>query len=235
MDKGFLRRLGAALAGALLLAGWPLVPAPNAGRPADDRAAGPAWWDVRMVVTATGDYAVKGGRTAVSGEYACRASWEGRLESDGDDFLLIHLRSEVLEWRLRETAGTAGRETVLETPPATWPSLRMNYVLKDGYEVEFVFDLGGIPIPLHESPCVVTLDLPRSSARLPGVPGRGYGDHVCRGSCRIVIPESDLQKTSSGHRFSWDWRQEKQHFRGDRVYTVTQGHTAEVTLALTGH
>src|SRR5512136_1301158 len=117
MDKGFLRRLRAGLAGALLLAGWPLVPAAKAGRPADDRVAGPAWWDVRMVVTARGEYTVKGGRTPIAGEYACRASWEGRLESDGEDFLLIHLRSEVLEWRLRETAGAAGAQSVLETPP----------------------------------------------------------------------------------------------------------------------
>jgi hypothetical protein len=235
MEKVFLRRRRACLAAALLLAGWPLVPGARAGHPAGDRISGPAWWDVRMVVTAKGDYALEGGRTPISGEYVCRASWEGRLEPDGDDFLLIHLRSEILEWRVRETAGPAGRESVLETPPATWPTLRMNYVIKDGYEVEFVFNLGGIPVPLHESPFVVTLDLPRSSARQPGLPGRGYGDHVCRGSCRIVLPETALQEKAPERRFSWDWRQEKQHVHEDRTYVVTQGHTAEVTVALAVH
>lgn len=235
MDNDFLRRLRVGLAGALLLAGWPLVPAAKAGHPADDRAAGPPWWDVRMVVTARGEYAVKGGRTPIAGEYACRASWEGRLESDGDDFLLIHLRSEVLEWRLRETAGPAEKPSVLETPPEARPALRMNYVLKDGREIEFVFDLGGVAMPLHESPCTFTLDLPRSSARLPGLPGRGYGDHVGRGSCRIIIPETDLLETAPERRFSWDWRQEKQHYRKERAYLVTQGHIAEVVLTLTRH
>lgn len=233
MDKRLFRRLRSPFAWALLLAGLPLAPAAPVRQPAGDRAAAGPCWDVRMTVTARGDYAVSGARRPVSGEFTCRASWEGRLEPDGDDFLLIHLRSEVLEWRLRETAGAAGAETVLEIPPGPQPSLRMNFVIKDGREVEFVFDLGGVPVPLHESPIAVTLDLPRSSARLPGLPGRGYGDHVRRGSCRIVIPESDLRENAPEHRFSWDWRQQEQHFHEGRVYVVSQGHTAEVTLAVT--
>jgi hypothetical protein len=233
MAKHLVRRLRAPVAGALLLAGRLLTPAAPGDSPPGGRAAAGPSWDVRMTVTARGDYAVTGDRTPVSGEFVVRASWEGRLEPDGEDFLLIHLRSEVLEWRLRETAGPAGAETVLETPPGPRPSLRMNYVLKDASEVEFVFDLGGVPIPLHESPIAVTLDLPRSSARLPGLPGRGYGDHVRRGACRIVIPESDLREDAPEHRYSWDWRQQKERFHEGRTYVVSQGHKAEVTLAVT--
>ncbi|MCK7541409.1 MAG: hypothetical protein MZV63_66250 [Marinilabiliales bacterium] len=48
-------------------------------------------------------------RPAVVGDYSYRARWEGRLEPDGDDFLLVHLKTEVLEWRLGEKAGPPGR------------------------------------------------------------------------------------------------------------------------------
>jgi hypothetical protein len=235
MEKGFLRRLRAPLAGALLLACLPAMPSGAAGGPGDGPAGNAAWWEVRLAVTAKGEYTVWGGQAPFSGEYTCRAGWEGRLEPDGDDFLLIHLKTEILEWRLREKTGPAGQESVLEALAAAKPAMRLNYVLKDGREVEFVFELGGISIPLHASPLEVALELPRSSARAPRLPGHAYGDFVCRGSSRIVIPERDLLEKSPERLFSWDWRRERRYVKEGRSYIVTQKHTAEVVVGLAVH
>ena len=235
MEKSHLRRRSGALAWLVLLAGIPLGPSP-AAPPRQDSAPGrSAWWEVRLVVAAEGEYTLRGGKAPVSGKYVCKARWEGRLEPDGDDFLLVHLRTEILEWRLRETSGPPGRESVLEAPAAAKPDLRMNYVLKDGREIEFIFELGGLSVPLHTSPLSVALELPRSSGRTAGSPGQGYGNFICRGSSRVVIPETDLERRTPEHSFSWDWRRERQYVKAGRVFIVTQGHSAEAVVTVTAH
>lgn len=224
MDKGFLTRWAPAVAAAGLLAGL------AAGSSLRDDA-GPAWWEVRLEVTTDGSYAVRDG-APVAGDYSCRARWEGRLEQDGDDFLLVHLKTEILEWRLRERAGG---ESVLEAPEGVRPDLRMNYVLKDAREVEFVFELEGVTVPLHASPLAVPLELPRTSGRMAGPPGQSYGDLVRRGSSRVVLPEEDLARPSKVRRFSWDWARDRTVLKDGRAYRVTQAHRAAVVVAVVSH
>jgi hypothetical protein len=229
------RRLSGALFWAFLFACLQPEPSPATAFPQDIQAGISAWWEVRLVVTAEGEYSVKGGQTPVAGTYTCKASWEGRLEPDGEDFLLVHIKTEILEWRLRETSRPAGRESVLEPPAAAKPAFRMSYVLKDGREVEFVFEISAFQVPLQVSPVSVPLELPRSSSRTAGLPGQGYGDFVCRGSSRIVIPETDLARLRPERSFSWDWRKERQVVKGGRVFSVSQAHTAKAVITLAAH
>lgn len=228
MEKGFVRGLSRALAGAALAACLFLAPALTAIPPAP-------WWEVLLEITVKGGYAVSGGEAPVTGDFACRVLWEGRLAPDDEDFLLVHIRTEVLEWQLRERSGRAGHETVLEAPAAPGPTVRMNYVLNDGREVEFVFDIGGISIPLHASPLAVALELPGSSGRTPWGWGKAYSDFVGRGSSRVVIPESALAERNPKRHFSWDWRRERQYVRNGRILTVSQSHTAEAAVTVTVH
>jgi hypothetical protein len=111
----------------------------------------------------------------------------------------------------------------------------MDYILKDGREVEFIFGLEGVPVPLHPSPLSIGLELPRSSGRTAGPPGQAYGDFVCRGSSRVAVPESDLLGTAPERRFSWDWRRERRYFKEGRTYVVTQSHAVEAVVALSVH
>ena len=215
MKKGFLKRSAALLAAAWLLAGT---------------AGGAVWWEVRLDVSVEGAYTVRGGGATLAGTYSCRSRWEGRLEQDGDDFLLVHIKTEVLEWRLRERSGPAGSDSVLEAPAGVRPDLLVNYVLKDGRKVEFVFDLKGVTIPLHASPISLPLELPR----VPGcAPGQDYCDFVLHGSSRVAIPETDLLGRSPERRFSWSWRRERRLTKGQAVLDAAQSHTAEVRVSVT--
>jgi len=226
MAKGFFRCLRAPLAGAVLLAGlpWSLAVAEGGAGRAGDGAA--PWWEVRLTVVAEGKYVLRGDGPSVTGFYALEARWEGRLEPDADDFLLVQIKTELLEWRLREGSGPAGRETVLEAPDSPQPALRLIYVLKDGQEVEFAFELGEIAVPLRPSSLTVPLGLPRSF-------GRAYRDCICRGSNRVVIPESDLAERSPERRFAWEWRSEEEILRKGRAFWVERGHTVRASIALT--
>lgn len=235
MDKGFRGRFAPSLAAACLLAGLVTGPAPAARPSGTGPDLSSTWWEVRLDVLTEGTYEVRGGGARLAGEYACRARWEGRLEQDGDDFLLVHLKTEILEWRLRERSGQAGRESILEAPAGLRPDLRMSYVLKDAREIEFIFDFAGLSIPLHASSLSVPLELPRTSGRAAGLPGQSYGDFVCRGSSRVAIPETDLLGRGPERRFSWDWRREKRSVKDGAVFTVTQSHTARAAVAVEAH
>jgi hypothetical protein len=229
MVQGFrLRRRAPLLAGALLLAALPLSPAGPAGKRATPRQDLGPWWEVRLEVETRGTYAIHGDGPAVKGEYSLRARWEGRLEPDAEDFLLVRLKTELLEWRLREASGPTGHEAVREAPSSPRPVLRLAYVLKDGHEVEFAFEFDGLDIPLRPSSIAVPLELPRSV-------GRAYADFVGRGSNRIVVPESDLVEKAGERRFSWDWHSDEQIIRKGRVFFVAQAHSAAATVVLAPH
>ncbi len=209
MVKGSAGRFLPVLAGLLaLLAGGKASPAPG---PAPGPSAGPAWWEVRLLVTVRGQYKSweAGGaprKPGVVGNYSYRARWEGRLEPDGDDFLLVHLKTEVLEWRLGEKAGLPGEETRLEAPPASAPELRLNYVLREGQSLELSVSLDGcIDLPLHGRPGKISLLLPRSASRPDGLAGDRYDDFLTAGSNSIVLPDTDLGRRRPVRTFSWKW------------------------------
>ncbi len=209
MAKGSVRRLLPVLAGLLALLGLgKAFPTPGA---AVGLSPGPAWWEVRLLVTVRGEYrsweAGGGrGRPDVAGDYSYRARWEGRLEPDGDDFLLVHLKTEVLEWRLREKAGPPGEETRLEAPPASAPELRLDYVLREGRSLEFSVGLDGcIDLPLHGLPGKISLLLPRSASRPDGLAGDRYDDFLTAGSNSIVLPDTDLARRRPVRSFAWKW------------------------------
>lgn len=222
--EGSGRRLRAALAAGVLLAGLLARPAPMGAGRAD------ATWEVRLTVAVKGAYGLKGEGRSVSGEYVCRALIEGRLLPDGDDFLLVHGRTEALEWGLREKGAQAGEPAgpaVTGPPP---PVLRLNYVLKDKKVIEIDFEFESVTVPLRSLGLEVPLELPRSAR--PAGTKPGYDDLVLSGSNRVVLPASDLGRRRSERTFAWSWRRHERRQDGDRVFLETQDHSVEAVVAL---
>ena len=222
--KGFLRGLRGPLAGTLLFAAGLALAGP---------ATPPAWWEVRLTVAVQGTYSLRGEGVPLSGEYSGRLLWEGRLEPDGDDFILVHLRSEVQEWSHREKAGGDVAESVLEAPETVRPALRLFYVLREHDEVTFDFEIEGTSVPLHRRSIEIHLEMPRS-ARPPGVTP-GYRDYVLSGSNSIVLPASDLKRRRPQRTFAWTWRRVDSLDKGPRTFVAIQGHSAEAVVALIRH
>lgn len=201
------RSLRALAAGAFLLLG--LAPGPAAPGPRTD--GGPAWWSVRLVVSLEGEYRFgdgtpDAGRKTVTGTYAYRARWEGRLEPDEDDFLLVHLKTEVLEWRLNERTESGDRMTLVETTDIPAPDLRLNYVLREGKAVAFDFGLeGAVAVPLLAAGAGTRLSLPRTAAPPESSAGGGYDAGVTKGSNHVVLTAGDLTRRRVERAFSWEW------------------------------
>jgi hypothetical protein len=225
--EGFLRRPPGPLARVLVIGA--LAAAPVLSRP----ASAPSWWEIRLAVTAKGAYGLRGGGALLSGEYTFRARFEGRLNPDGDDFLLVHLKSETLEWSLRESAGQGEAESVLEAPGTPPPVLRLNYVLKEKDEIELDFEIESTTVPLHGHPLEVPLEMPRSTGRVGDKPG--YGDFILSGSNRIVLPASDLVRRRPERTFAWSWGQTKRLDHGSQAFVATQSHSVEAAVTLIRH
>jgi hypothetical protein len=182
-----------------------------------------------------GEYALRNGAEPVSGEYACRAIWEGRLEPDGDDFLLVHLYTEIREWSLKEKSGPREGPVAPGTPAGTRPLFRMNYVLKDGEEVVFDFELEGIPVSHRTSSLTIPLELPSSAVSGAGLSRRSYDDFVFRGSNRVAVPASGFVRRMFQREYAWKWRRERKLSAGSRTILFIQSHAAEAVVGLAAH
>ncbi len=188
----------------------------------------PSGWEVRLTVSVKGTYALRGQGLPLSGEYVCRAIYEGRLHPDGDDFLLVLVRTEVLEWRLRETAGRSKTARALEAADAPSPALRLNYVLREKKEIELDFAFDGPTIPLHPYPVAIPLELPRSAGPVGAKPG--YDDLLLSGSNRIVLKETDLQRRRPERAFAWTWRRHDRLEKDSLAFWITQDHSVEAVV-----
>jgi len=197
---------------------------------------GPSWWEVSLSLTVKGSYVIEGGDAPLHGEFTCRARWAGTIELDENDFLLYNLKTEVLEWRLEEKAGPPKEESLLLAQEISEaPHLRLNYVLREGSDLRFDCEFMEVSIPLHASSVKAKLEFPRSSGHAAFSPGAGYGSGVSRGSNRIVIPGSDLERRSAERTFSWKWQREKLITGESGTFLLTQRHTAEAVVALVAH
>lgn len=230
MEKGFARRAIGPLAGILLALA--LAAALSFSRP----SPGPSWWEVSLSVTVKGGYVIEGAGALLRGEFTCRARWAGTLELDGNDFLLYHLKTEVLEWRLAEKSGLPkGESLLLAQETSETPRLRLNYILREGSDLRFDYEFREVSVPLHASPVKANLEFPRSSGHAALSPGSGYGSCVSRGSNRVVIPGSDLERRAAERTFSWEWQREKRIAGDSGTFLVTQHHTAEAVVVLIAH
>jgi len=230
MKKGSARRAFGPLAGALLVLALPA--ALSFSRP----SPGPSWWEVSLSMSVKGGYVIEGGGAPISGEFTCRAQWTGTLELDDKDFLLYHLKTDVLEWRLSEKAGLPKEESrLLVEEVSRAPKLRLNYILREGSDLRFDYEFEEVSVPLRDSPVKEKLEFPRSSGHTAFSPGAGYESRVSRGSNRIVIPGSDLERRAAERTFSWKWQREIRIAAGSGTFLMTQRHAAEAVISFIAH
>ena len=194
----------------------------------------PTWWEVRLVVNIRGEYTVKVGGATFSGEYAYGALWEGTMEKDGQDFLLYHIRTEPQKWEVREKATQANAvRTLTEKDITAKPALQMKYILREGGELVFDFDVTGIPIPL--APAAEKFDLVLPCSRGHTDQGAVYSLFLARGDNRVAVPDDRLERRSDERSFSWEWKRQQWALRDDATLFVSNRHKAEALVTLKSH
>jgi hypothetical protein len=194
----------------------------------------PSWWEIRLHLTAKGQYTVKELETTYSGEFLYRAQWQGTMERDGADFLLYYTTMEPQAWELREKASPPGAARVMtEKETREKPRLRVNYVLRKGADILFDFEVAGFPIPLNPSADKFDLVFPRSRERAAAEDT--YGRFVVKGKNLVSVDEQDLGKRPLERSFSWEWKRQEWILREKEVILVAGSHKASVTVTLIPH
>jgi hypothetical protein len=194
----------------------------------------PAWWEVRFQLTARGDYTVKDSGTTYSGEFLYRAQWDGTMERDGADFLLYYAATEPQAWEVREKASLQSATRIMtDKESAEKPGLRLNYVLRQGADILFDFDVGGVRIPLNSSPDKFDLVLPRS--REHAGEEDMYNEFVSKGKNRVFVDEKDLGERPLEKSFSWEWKRQQWILKEKGVVLVAGAHKASVTITIIPH
>jgi len=194
----------------------------------------PPWWGVRFTLNVRGTYAVKEPERTFAGDFTYKANWEGTVERDGEDFLLYHAKTDVQDWTIREKDTLPGSSRVLtEKDVSEEPRLRLNYILRQGQDVRFDFEVEGFQVPLGPSPEKFELVLP--SSREGAEEGTVYDASISKGTNRIRIAEDGLEKAGLEKSFSWDWKRQQWAVRENGAVQVAGSHKVTVVVTITRH
>jgi len=194
----------------------------------------PTSWDVRLTVSARGDYGLEAGPVRVDGRYAFVLSWQGVLQADDEDFLLVHGETKVVEWSAAEKASVPDRMIVLSSADfPDRPELKVNYVLKmaDGLHVDFI--VRGFDVPLTIPGEGFYLHFPASAENGENPGGLKYNLSVSSGSNAVVLETPTTVTGSVERTFRWTWKRRNWIQRRDETVLETSGHAAEVKASIT--
>ena len=189
---------------------------------------------IRMTVDVRGDYRMEDRSTRWSGTYAFVFSWEGMIEPDGEDFILIHNTCDLVSRRLEERA--FGKDTIRvltadDVPDR--PELSVKYVLRDNGRIRFNFGVTGFEVPLNDAPETFPLVLPASAENADRPGGFNYSLFVKSGSNDITLDEKTIRSGPSEHTFSWTWAWQTRLLKEDTTLVQSNRHEVKVKLVFT--
>lgn len=229
MRKGFRRAVWPVVGSALPIL-WLLAASGGATR----LHSGPPWWEVRIDLAVRGEYTIKDFGATFAGEFACRTRWHGSMEPDGPDFLLYHTTTDVPEWEIVEKAALPNATRIVtQKADAQKPRLRVNFIIRQGGDLRFDFEVDGIRIPLSDSPEKFELILPRSKECFGE--GTGYGDSISKGNNLVSIGAEGLESGHAEKSFSWEWKRQHWIVREKGAAFVAGSHKVTVTVTLIRH
>ncbi len=218
-----------ALAGLLFV----MLPSavPNGPPPA---APDPSSWLIRMTVDVRGDYRMEETSTHWTGTYAFVFNWEGMIERDGEDFLLIHNKCDLASRRFEERVFGKDTFRVLtadDVPDS--PELSVKYVLRDNGRIRFNFAVEGFEVPLNDAPETFPLVLPASAENTDRPGGFNYSLFVKSGSNDITLDEKAILAGPAERTFSWTWVWQTRVLKADTTLSQSNRHEVKVKLFFT--
>jgi hypothetical protein len=196
----------------------------------------PLWWEIKLVLTAKGDYKVEESRTSYSGNYSFTISWTGTLEKDDVDYLLYHSNCKLLEWEAQEGVSQPESLKHLKTDDfVDKPSFKLIYILKKGEDLHFNFIVEGFSVPQSESADRFYLCLPSSAENAQNVSAIDYNSFVSKGSNQISFKEDKIYSGPAEKTFAWNWKNQKWQLLQSRTVFFSNRHQVRVNISIIPH
>jgi hypothetical protein len=198
---------------------------------AESKGDRPNAWTIKVTVEARGEYGLEGREERVSGSYELAFVWTGALEQDGEDYLLLHDRCDLVRWTIEERATTPSRITLLTAADiGDRPELKVNYVLRTKEGVKVDLFIRGFDVPHAPAPESFYLQLPASAENRSRTDGLDYDLSVTTGSNSVVLDDGRIRRGAENASFEWTWRRRSWVQRQDQTLLLTNGHEATVTV-----
>lgn len=212
---------------AILLAGTCLFSIPAAS------SVPQAAWGIKMKITVKGEYALDS-RARASGRYQMTFVWTGGLEIDEDDYLLIHGRSDLVEWKAEESVTRPEGIGLLTTEDfSEKPELNVVYVLRKDGVLHLNFLIRGFDVPRSLPADAFYLHLPASAENQERPGGLNYCVFVEKGSNAIVLADPRSSPKIQEKKFHWAWLHRTAIFRENEALFEMNHHEADVTVVVT--
>jgi len=177
-----------------------------------------------MTISVKGEYGLEG-RSRARGRYAFTFLWSGQIETDGDDYLLLHDRCDLKKWEAEEQSNGPGGSRILSTGDfEERPELMVRYFLKTGDVARMNFVIRGFAVPQSVPSEAFYLHLPASEENNNREFGMNYKLFLTSGSNSIDLDEADIRKGGVEKTFHWTWRY--------RTVVQTNRHEAEVKVVI---
>jgi len=208
----------------LLLAG-PVVTAHSPAKPS---------WNVELTLEVKGRYRVEDKAGPRIGHYAFTVRWKGTIERDDDDYLLLHNKADLEDWKADEgpAPSTDGRFQDSQDL-ADRPVFHLNYILGENEEVQIDFAMDGFPIPVNPSNYKFPLALPASISNTQAGSEPGYERYITQGSNRISLPRAAIESGPVKKTFAWGWKRNHWGLEQNAKVFCSQSHEAALTVSFT--
>lgn len=196
----------------------------------------PRWWEIKMTISAKGEYKQDAREAQYSGIYAFTIAWAGAMEVDQDDYLLYHTSSELLQWEAQERAAYPQEIKVLTTQDfPDKPELKVNYILKKGDGLYLDFVVRGFDVPLSPATEHFYLDLPTSEEHTFAPSRGGYNLHVKTGTNKIFLDEKQINRSPQEKSFAWTWKNQAWLQETAKNVFQSNSHSVQVKIIITPH
>lgn len=190
-------------------------------------------WNIRMTITVKGEYALEGWGHA-SGRYQMRFVWTGGLETDEDDYLLVHGRSDLEEWKAEESvAGPDGIRPLTTGDFGEKPELKVAYVLRKDGVLHLNFLVRGFDVPRSRPAGAFYLHLPASAENSDRPAGLNYNLFVKTGTNAVVLDDPRSSSQTQEKKFHWTWLHRTAVLWESAVLFEMNRHEADVTVVVT--
>ena len=191
-------------------------------------------WNVIMTLEVRGDYRAEGIGFKVVGAYDFAFRWTGTLEKDDEDYLLVHNRCDLTQWKIEENANVKGTARTLSTADFPGkPALNVNYILKleDGLHVDFA--VAGFLVPQTIAAHAFELIFPATHGNIAHFGGLNYDLFVQNGSNKVVIDEKAVLRGSADKAFDWTWKRQGWILSQDLAVLQANAHQAKAKIEIT--
>ncbi len=186
-----------------------------------------------MTITVKGEYALEGWAHA-SGRYQMTFVWTGGLETDEDDYLLVHGRSDLEEWRAEESvAGPDGIRPLTTGDFGEKPELSVAYVLRKDGGLHLNFLVRGFDVPRSRPAGAFYLHLPASAENSDRPDGLNYNLFVKTGTNAVILDDPRSSPQTQEKKFHWTWLHRTSVLRESAVLFEMNRHEADVTVVVT--